>query len=251
MKSNHELNGTDVVQNNKVRHVLGTNKSKRKPKNPIKFKIQLNAEQKEAKAVILQNAITILTGKAGSGKTLVACQVALDQYFTKDIERIVIVRSTVSKEDIGFLPGDLSLKMEPFMAPIIGNMHLLYKKEKIDTMLKDGVISIVPIGFMRGRTFVDSCIIVDEAQNVTDEQLEMILSRLGKGSKMILCGDEAQNDFKRKKDSGFNELLEMVGKINQLDSVHLKTNHRHGIVDEILTEYIRIREEKETVNKKS
>ena len=107
--------------------------------------------------------------------------------------------------------------------------------------------AIVPIGFMRGRTFVDSCIIVDEAQNVTDEQLEMILSRLGKGSKMILCGDEAQNDFKRKKDSGFNELLEMVGKINQLDSVHLKTNHRHGIVDEILTEYIRIREEKETV----
>jgi phosphate starvation-inducible PhoH-like protein len=246
MKVNHELNGSDIKQNNKVRHVVGTNKSKRKPKNPIKFGIQLNDEQKEAKSVILDNAITILTGKAGSGKTMLACQVALDQFFTKQIERIIIVRSTVSKEDIGYLPGDLYEKMEPWMAPIIGNMHLLSKKEKIDTMLRDGIISIVPIAFMRGRTFVDSCIIVDEAQNVTDEQLEMILSRLGKGSTMMLCGDEAQNDFKRKSDSGFNDLIDMVPRVDQLGLYQLKKNHRHGIVDNILDEYTRLRNEKET-----
>ena len=245
-KVNHELNGSDVVQTNKVRQVVGTNKTKRKPKNPIKFGIQLNQEQKVAKAVILDNAITILTGKAGSGKTLVACQFALDQMFTRQIERIIIVRRTASKEDIGYLPGDLFEKMEPFMAPIIGNMHLLYKKEKIDSMLKDGAISIVPIAFMRGRTFVDSCIIVDEAQNVTDEQLEMILSRLGKSSRMILCGDANQNDFKRKTDSGFGELVDMVGRVNQLGMVELLSNHRHAIVDDILNEYANKREEKNT-----
>jgi phosphate starvation-inducible PhoH-like protein len=239
-----ELNSYEVKQPKGARHKIGTNKTKRKPKNPIKFNVQLNEEQKQAKAVIMDNAITILTGKAGSGKTLLACQVALDQFYTRQVERIVIVRSTVSKEDIGYLPGDLYEKMEPWMQPLIGNMHLLDKKEKIDTLLKDGIITVVPIAFMRGRTFVDSCIIVDEAQNTTDEQLEMILSRLGKGSRMILCGDEAQNDFKRKEDSGFNDLVDMVGKVKQLGLVDLKQNHRHGIVEELLEEYAKKREEK-------
>lgn len=237
MKYIEDENGFDLTQPTDVRHKIGTNKLKRKLKNPITFNVKLNEEQKVAKQVILDNAITILTGKAGSGKTLLACQVALDQFFTKEIERIIIVRSTVSKEDIGYLPGDLYEKMEPWMQPIMGNMHLLYKKDKIDTMLHDGIISIVPIAFMRGRTFVDSLIIVDEAQNVTDEQLEMILSRLGKGSRMILCGDEHQNDFKRKSDSGFNDLISMVEKVPQLGMYQLQKNHRHSIVDAILNEY--------------
>lgn len=248
MNNTQELNGS-VTNANQSKAI--TNKQKRKPKNPIKFNVQLNEEQKDAKAVILSNAITILTGKAGSGKTLLACQCALDQMFTRQVERIVIVRSTVSKEDIGYLPGDLFEKMGPYMAPIIGNMELLYKKDKIDKMLHDGTISIVPIAFMRGRTFVDSFIIVDEAQNTTDEQLEMILSRLGSGSKMVLCGDKAQNDFKNKLDSGFGDLLGMVNKISELGLVNLQKNHRHGIVDEILNEYIQLREEKSTTNTNS
>jgi phosphate starvation-inducible PhoH-like protein len=229
--------------NGQTRHKIGTNKSKRKPKNPIKFQINLNAEQKEAKSVILQNAVTILTGKAGSGKTLLACQTALDLFFTRQIERIYIVRSTVSKEDIGYLPGDLYEKMEPWMQPIIGNMHLLYKKEKIDELLRDGVVSIVPIAFMRGRTFTNSCIIVDEAQNLTSEQIEMVLSRLGTDSRMVLCGDAAQNDFKRKSDSGFTELLGMVENVNSLAEYHLQKNHRHSIVDDILLEYEKLRQQ--------
>ena len=245
MRYIEDENGFDMEQPTDARHKIGTNKTKTKPKNPIKFNVQLNAEQKAAKDVILNNAITILTGKAGSGKTLLACQCALDQHFTRQVERIIIVRSTVSKEDIGYLPGDLYEKMEPWMQPIMGNMHLLYKKDKIDTMLRDGVISIVPIAFMRGRTFVDSFIIVDEAQNVTDEQLEMILSRLGNGSKMVLCGDEAQNDFKRKSDSGFNDLISMVNTVDQLALVQLQKNHRHSIVDAILSEYHKKRISKE------
>jgi len=228
----------------KPRNVVGTNKKKRAPKNPVKFNIQLNDEQKEAKAIIMQNAITVLTGKAGSGKTLLACQTALDQFFTRQIERIYIVRSTVSKEDIGYLPGDLYEKMEPWMQPIIGNMHLLYNKEKVDQLIAEGIVSIVPIAFMRGRTFTDSCIIVDESQNITDEQLEMILSRLGIGSKMILCGDAAQNDFKRKSDSGFGDLLKMSQYVDDLGLYQLQKNHRHSVVDKILTEYTKMREAK-------
>ena len=240
---NHEghVSGHKV---SKPRNVVGTNKRKKPPKNPIKFNIQLNEEQKEAKSIIMANAVTVLTGKAGSGKTLLACQTALDQFFTRQIERIYIVRSTVSKEDIGYLPGDLYEKMEPWMQPIIGNMHLLYNKEKIDQLLAEGILSIVPIAFMRGRTFTDSCIIVDEAQNITDEQLEMILSRLGIGSKMILCGDAAQNDFKRKSDSGFEELLKMSDNVDDLGLYQLQKNHRHSVVDKILNEYSKIREEK-------
>ena len=114
-------------------------KEKRKPKNPITFKITLNEEQKEAKQVILEHPVTLLKGMAGSGKTLVACQVALDLMFRKDIERIIITRPTVAKEDIGFLPGDLKEKMDPWLAPIYANLHLLYDKAKIEKIQSLGI----------------------------------------------------------------------------------------------------------------
>jgi phosphate starvation-inducible PhoH-like protein len=167
---------------------------KQKPKGPIKFQLQLNEEQKLAKEKILNNAITILSGKAGSGKTLLACQIALDLLFKKVIQKIVITRPTVSKEEIGFLPGDLREKMEPWMQPIYANFYQLYNKEKIDEILESGVIEIVPVAFMRGRTFLDSFVIVDEAQNCTTDQMEMIVSRLGLRSKMVICGDTQQVD---------------------------------------------------------
>jgi len=136
---------------------------KRRPKNPIKFNVQLNEEQKLAKQLILESPITAIKGMAGSGKTLVATQVALDLLFTKQVEKIIITRPTVSKEDIGFLPGDLQAKMDPWLAPIYHNLHMLYSKEKIDKELENGNIEIVPFAFMRGRTFVKSFVIVDEA----------------------------------------------------------------------------------------
>ena len=172
-------------------------KEKRKPKNPIRFKISLNEEQKEAKAKILDNTITLLAGAAGSGKTLLACQIALEKLFMKDCEKVIITRPTVSKEDIGFLPGDLREKMDPWVQPIYQNMFLLYDKDKIEKCISDGLIEIVPVSFMRGRTFVNSVVIVDEAQNVTHEQMEMIVTRIGKGSKMMVCGDDAQVDLKQ------------------------------------------------------
>lgn len=212
----------------------GTKQGRKHIKNKIKFGLSLNEEQKKVKAEMLNNTITVLTGKAGSGKTLLACQTALEYLFYREIDKIIITRPTVSNEDIGFLPGDLKEKMNPWVAPIHANMYMLAGKEKIDKLIGEDKIEIAPISFMRGRTFVNSCVIVDEAQNITKSQMEMILSRLGIHSKMMICGDISQTDLKNKKDSGFPYLFNMQDKVKNLGTYELKTNHRHPIVNEIL-----------------
>jgi phosphate starvation-inducible protein PhoH and related proteins len=206
-------------------------------KNPIKFKIPLNEEQKQAKDEILKNTLTILAGRAGSGKTLLACQVALDGLLRRHFTKIIITRPTVSKEEIGFLPGDLREKMDPWIQPIYQNMYALYDKEKVESLINDGKIEIVPLAFMRGRTFLDSCIIVDEAQNVTHEQMEMIATRIGLRSKMIVCGDDYQVDLKSRRDSGFRFLYTAGRKIKNMCSITLIKNHRDPIVDDLITLY--------------
>jgi phosphate starvation-inducible PhoH-like protein len=210
---------------------------KRKPKGPIKFKITLNEEQKEAKRIILENPVNILKGSAGSGKTLLAVQIALDLLFNREIEKVVITRPTVAKEDIGFLPGDLKEKMDPWLAPIYSNLEMLYDKPKIEKLLADGIIEILPFPFMRGRTLVNSCVVVDEAQNVTMNQMEMVLGRLGIGSKMIICGDTSQIDLKNKKDSGLDFMNTLSARVNGVKVITLKKNHRHPIVPDILDVY--------------
>ena len=206
-------------------------------KNPIKFKISLNDEQKEAKQKILDNTITLLAGQAGSGKTLLACQVALDGLLRRVYEKIIITRPTVSKEEIGFLPGDLREKMDPWVQPIYQNLFMLYDKAKVEKLIKDGKIEIVPVSFMRGRTFLDSCVIVDEAQNVTHDQMEMITTRLGLRSKMMICGDGFQIDLKKKADSGFKYLYKASRKVKNLEAITLNSNHRNEIVENLRNYY--------------
>ena len=210
---------------------------KRRPKKPIKFNVQLNDEQKIAKAKIIESPITVLRGMAGSGKTLVATQVALDMLFTKQVEKIIITRPTVSKEDIGFLPGDIREKMDPWLAPIYHNLHMLYNQDKIQKELDNGNIEIVPFAFMRGRTFLKSFVIVDEAQNVTHNQMETVIGRLGKGSKMVICGDMAQIDLKDKRETGFSFLSRIEESVGGFSISTLLQNHRHEIVSPILKVY--------------
>ena len=212
-------------------------REKRIVKNPINFKIPLNEEQKNAKDEILKNTLTILAGRAGSGKTLLAVQVALDGLLRRHFAKIIITRPTVSKEEIGFLPGDLREKMDPWIQPIYQNMYALYDKEKVEKLIADGAIEIVPLAFMRGRTFLDSCIIVDEAQNVTHEQMEMIATRIGLRSKMIVCGDDHQVDLKSRRDSGFRFLYTAGRKIKNMCSITLLKNHRDPIVDDLISLY--------------
>lgn len=213
------------------------NQEKRKPKGPIKFKLSLNEEQKEAKSIILENPVSVIRGAAGSGKTLLAVQIALDMLFNREIEKIVITRPTVAKEEIGFLPGSMKEKLDPWLAPIYANLHMLYEKEKIDKLLEEEIIEILPFPFMRGRTLVNSCVIVDEAQNVTQSQMEMVIGRLGKGSKIIICGDSTQIDLKNKKESGLDFLNTVSARIQGVKIITLKKNHRHPIVPDILEIY--------------
>lgn len=212
-------------------------RSKNRPKNPIKFKQVLNEEQKQAKQIILENDVTVLKGNAGAGKTFVAVQCALDLLFIGDVDQVVITRPTVSKEEIGFLPGDIKEKMDPWLAPIYQNMYSLYDKVKVDKYIEDEKIKIVPFAFIRGITFCKAFVIVDEAQNVTHEQMEAVIGRLGKESKMVICGDLSQNDLKIKKDSGFGFLTRIEEEVAGFRIVKLLTNHRHSIVEPILKVY--------------
>ncbi len=211
---------------------------KRKPKNPIHFQIQLNDEQKEAKRAILENTITVLRGSAGSGKSMVAAQCALDLLFRREIEKIVITRPTVtSGEEVGFLPGGIDDKLAPFTAPVYDNMYRIYNKEKIDKCLQEGLIEVIPLAFMRGRNLSNCCVVVDEAQNITHRQMELLLGRLCNGSKMIVCGDVAQIDLKDKKTSGFDFITKNFKDVNGFAIYTLKTNHRHPIVEDVLKVY--------------
>jgi phosphate starvation-inducible PhoH-like protein len=215
---------------------------KRKPKGPIRFNIQLNEEQKRAKEQILYNTVTVLKGKAGSGKSLLAANIALDLLFSREIEKIIITRPTVvAGQDIGFLPGDVNEKLAPFTAPVYENMHRLYNKEKIEKCIADGEIEIVPVSFMRGRNFTNCLVVIDEAQNLTDTQMELLLTRICHGSKMIFCGDGAQIDLKDRKTSGFDVVCKHMKDVPGFEVITLEKNHRHEIVEYILDIYKNLR----------
>src|SRR5210317_204575 len=210
------------------------NIEKNPPKGKVKFNLTLSEEQKEAKANILYHPYNFILGKAGSGKTLLAVQVALDMFFTRQINKIIITRPTVSNEDNGYLPGSLDEKMEPWLVPIRSNMRKVYNKPAIlEKMEREDNIELVSLSHFRGRTFENACVIVDEFQNLTKQQLGMVLGRLGKGSTMMLCGDPQQIDLKFSNDSAIHEVPK-VKESKYVYAVNLLDNHRHEALDELL-----------------
>ena len=211
---------------------------KKKLKNPIKFQVTLNEEQKAAKAEILRNKITVLKGGAGSGKSMVAAQAALDLLFTGQVEKVILTRPAVTAgEELGFMPGDKDAKLAPYTAAIYDNMYRLYSKDKIDKEIIEGRIEVIPVAFMRGRNLTNCCVVVDEGQNITHRQMELILGRICEGSKMVICGDTAQIDLKDKKLSGFGFICNNLTSVEGFSVVTLKTNHRDPIVEDILKIY--------------
>jgi phosphate starvation-inducible PhoH-like protein len=209
------------------------NTQKTPPKGSIRFSLTLSEEQKAAKQAILHHPYNFIVGKAGSGKTLLACQVALDMFFKRQINKIIITRPTVSTEDNGFLPGSEKEKMEPWLVPIRSNMRKIYNKPLIlDKMEKEESIELVSLAHFRGRTFENAVVIVDEFQNLTRSQFRMALGRIGKGSTMIFCGDNQQIDLKDKNYSAIHD----VPKIDDSQYVYkrvLEDNHRHVAIDEV------------------
>jgi len=213
---------------------MAENIEKDPPKGKIKFDLNLSEEQKESKSKILYHPYNFIMGKAGSGKTLLAVQIALDMYFTRQVNKIIITRPTVSNEDNGYLPGSLSEKMEPWLVPIRSNMRKVYNKPHIlEKMEKEENIELVSLTHFRGRTFDNACVIVDEFQNLTKPQLGMVLGRLGKLSTMILTGDPQQIDLKFNNDSAIHEVPKLKGSEHVYQTV-LKDNHRHEALNEVL-----------------
>jgi hypothetical protein len=171
--------------------------------------------------------------------TLLAVYAGLDMINSGEMERIVIVRAMVGTEEMGFLPGDIDQKMGPWVSPLLENMHMVTDKKTINTLLANDTITILPLAFARGHTYKNTCMIIDESQNMTSHQLEMVLTRLGIGSKVIICGDTDQIDLKRKTDSSlfFFDKLIMDG----IEHVTLITNHRHSIVADLITNIAKLR----------
>ena len=210
------------------------NKEKTPPKNDIRYSITLSEEQKQAKAKIIETPFNFILGKAGSGKTLLAVQIALDMFFKRRVNKVIITRPTVSNEDNGFLPGSLAEKMDPWLVPLRSNMRKVYNKPDIlDKMEKEENIELVSLAHFRGRTFDNAVCIVDEFQNLTKEQLKMVLSRLGKDSIMILTGDRYQIDLKFANDSAVHEVPKLT-KSQYVNEIILLDNHRHEALDDIL-----------------
>ena len=185
--------------------------------------------------------IVFAIGPAGTGKTLLAVQNGIRQFQEGKVDKIIVTRPAVSvDEDLGFLPGTLNEKMAPWTRPIFDVLGEYYSQKDVETMLYENVIEISPLAYMRGRTFKNAYIIADEMQNATQNQMKMLLTRLGEGSKMVVTGDLAQAD--RLKDNGlinFIGLVQSHKKLERIDVVHFDHGdiERHDAVREVLEIY--------------
>lgn len=207
---------------------------KREYKSDIKYKITLNEEQKEAKRLIINNQIVIITGRAGSGKSLVGAQCALDFLFKKQCEKVFVTRATIEVgNSLGFLPGGIEDKFNPYLEAFQENLLKCYEHLKITELLEQKKILTYPVQFIRGKT-IDDLLIVEEAQNLTKAQMLAILTRIGKTGKIIINGDLEQTDIR---DGGMNGLaycIELSKRIEEIQYIKLKENHRSDIVGKIL-----------------
>ncbi len=210
-------------------------KEKRKPKGEVKMLVSLNEEQKEVKRSIFDGEIIIVTGPAGTGKTLAVAHTALDMMFKGELNKVFISRPTQQMGDsLGFLPGMLSDKLDPYLDPFKENLYQCYDRTKIDSMLKDGRFEGTALQFLRGKNYSKgSLLVVDEAQNTSKLQMLGILTRLGKGGKIVIVGDTSQKDTKEQFD-GLSYAIDMAKKIEGIDLIKLKVNHRSDLVARIL-----------------
>lgn len=208
-------------------------KQKKVFKNEIKYLIQLNDEQKEVKKLIRENQIVVVTGRAGCGKSLVSAQTALDFLFKKEYEFVYVTRAAVEVgHSLGFLPGGLSEKFDPYLEAFQENLLKCYNKIKIQELIVAEKIKALPVQFIRGKT-IDDVLIVEEAQNLTKLEMLAILTRLGKNGKIIINGDNEQKDIKADF-NGLSYIIELSKKIEEIKWVKLKHNHRSDLVGKIL-----------------
>lgn len=205
----------------------------RERKGEIQYLIQLNDEQKDAKSLIINNQIVIITGVAGSGKSLVCAQVALDFINKKQIQEVFVTRAAIEVgKTLGFMPGDLHEKFDYYLEAFKDNLYKCHGKQKVDERIKDGRFKALPVQFIRGKT-IDDLLIIEEAQNLTKHEMLALLTRLGKKGKIIINGDNEQKDTKESF-TGLSYAIELSKKIQEIKWIKLKENHRSDLVGKIL-----------------
>jgi phosphate starvation-inducible PhoH-like protein len=205
----------------------------RERKNEIKYNVTLNEEQKLAKQLIINNQIVIVTGRAGSGKSLVCAQAALDFLMKKQCNHIYVTRATIEVGgSLGFLPGDLEDKFNPYLEAFQENLEKCYDRVKIQELVKSKKVVAYPVQFIRGKT-IDDILVVEEAQNLSKGEMLAILTRLGKTGKIIINGDNEQKDIKESY-TGLSYAIDISKKIEGIEWIKLKANHRSDLVGKIL-----------------
>ena len=221
----------EKVKNNNVTDII---------KTPKKSIIPRSEKQKEYVRALRQSDIIISAGPAGTGKTFLAVAVGLTMLLEKKIERIILSRPAVEAgERLGFLPGDMKEKVDPYLRPLYDSLYDLFDFEKIQRMIEIGDIEIAPLAFMRGRTLKNSFAILDESQNATDTQIKMFLTRIGENSKIVINGDPTQVDLPNKSYSGLKrskKILEHLNEIEIIDFDHTDVV-RHPLVSKIVKAY--------------
>lgn len=209
--------------------------------------------QKHYCTAIKENTITIGVGPAGTGKTYLAVAMAVTAFRAKEINRIILTRPAVEAgEKLGFLPGDLQSKVDPYLRPLYDALFDMLGAETYQKYLERGNIEVAPLAYMRGRTLDDSFIILDEAQNTTSEQMKMFLTRLGNGSKMVITGDITQIDLPSGAKSGLKEAVKILKNINDIKHVTFSEKDvvRHKLVQDIIKAYEKNEEAKRRYDKR-
>ena len=220
----------DFVNNDDV-IVHGVGGQLIKPLTPNQRKIVVSARKHD---------MIFLVGPAGTGKTFVSVALAVRALKNKEVKRIILTRPAVEAgENLGFLPGDLKEKLDPYLQPLYDALRTMIPYERLESHLEKGIIQIAPLAFMRGRTLDNAFVILDEAQNTTHNQMKMFLTRMGKNAKFIITGDPGQIDLPRKQVSGLKEALGILKPIKGIDIIHLSERDvvRHRLVKKIIDAY--------------
>ncbi len=209
-------------------------------KTPKKSVIPRSEKQKNYVRALKESDIVISAGPAGTGKTFLAVAIGLTMLLDKKIERIILSRPAVEAgERLGFLPGDMREKVDPYLRPLYDSLYDLLDFEKIQKKIEVGDIEIAPLAFMRGRTLKNSFAILDEAQNATDTQIKMFLTRIGENSKIVINGDPSQIDLPNKSLSGLNRSKKLLGHLKEISVIDFDHTDvvRHPLVSKIVKAY--------------
>ena len=204
---------------------------------PIKCK---TVGQKKYVDLMKKNTVTFGVGPAGTGKTYLAVAIAVNAYKAKQVEKIILTRPAVEAgEKLGFLPGDLQEKVNPYLRPLYDALQEMLGLDSYSKMLERGIIEIAPLAYMRGRTLSNAFVILDEAQNTTREQIKMFLTRLGEGSKMVITGDLTQIDLPKGLTSGLKHAIKILKDIEDIGIIRLNERDvvRHPLVQKIVKAY--------------